>query len=162
MALPRIDPGGFGLEHPGGFNAGQSGQGPIFRAERDVILGLGHHRRLAGDGIAQHREAAFGADHEGEEAVQIIEAGFQRLGQISVVADPGRVQGQRRDLSAQEVVRAGGADGGQPQEVLGADEIQSLGVVAEMAECLVSEQFLNRETLCLDCSGNRAAVPSCA
>ena len=48
------------------------------RRHRDPVVGLGHHGRLAGDRIAQHREAVARADHERVEAVEIVQAALQR------------------------------------------------------------------------------------
>jgi hypothetical protein len=55
-------------------DAGQVDERAVFGAEGDVAVGLGHHGRLAGDRVAQHAEAVLGADDEGEEAVEIVEA----------------------------------------------------------------------------------------
>ena len=77
--LPEIDRGGLRLPDTRRLDAGQVGKRAIFRAEGDIAVGLGHHRRLAGDRIAQHAEAVLGADHEGVEAVEVVERCFQRL-----------------------------------------------------------------------------------
>ena len=64
----------------------------ILGAERDPVVGLGHHRRLAGDRIAQHGEAVARADHEGVEAVEVVERALQRLLQAVALAHaPGQI-----------------------------------------------------------------------
>ena len=49
------------------------------RGHCDPLVGLGHHRRLACDRVAQHREAVARADGEGVEAIEIIETALERL-----------------------------------------------------------------------------------
>ena len=46
------------------------------RRHRHPVVGLRHHRRLAGDRVAEDREAVGRADREGVEAVQVVEAGL--------------------------------------------------------------------------------------
>ncbi|KIU01510.1 hypothetical protein QU38_01250, partial [Staphylococcus aureus] len=59
---------------------------------------------------------------------------LQRLGQIGLVVESGRIERKRRDLGAQEVIGARGADRGQPGEIAAAGEFQRLGIVGEMAD----------------------------
>ena len=73
-------------------DAWKSGERAIFRAEGDIVVGLGHHRRLASDRIAQHAEAVLGADHEGVEAVEIVERMLERVTEAVALADaPGEI-----------------------------------------------------------------------
>ena len=53
--------------------------------EGDVVVGLGYARRFAGDRVAQHAKAVLGADDEGEEPVEVIEAVFQRLPEVATL-----------------------------------------------------------------------------
>ena len=58
------------------------------------MVGLGHHRRLAGDRIAQHAEAVLGADHERVEAVEIVERCFSASPRLSpLLHAPGEIAG---------------------------------------------------------------------
>lgn len=87
------------LRFPDGrlFDPRQVHQGAVFGGHGHVLIGLGQHRRLAGDRIANHRKAVARADGEGVEAVQVLKALVQRL--LQAIADaqpPGQVAG--RDL----------------------------------------------------------------
>src|SRR5262245_30909859 len=62
LPFPEVDRSGLRLPHLGAVDAGQAGKRAILGAERDVLVGLGHHRRLASDRIANHAEAVLGAD----------------------------------------------------------------------------------------------------
>ncbi len=58
---------------------GEHGDRVVLGCHRDPVVGLGEHRRLAGDRVAQHSEAVGRADRECVEAVEIVEATFERL-----------------------------------------------------------------------------------
>ena len=92
--LPEVDGCGLGLPDARVVDAGQAGERAVFGAEGDVLVGLGHDGRLAGDRVAQHAEAVLGADDEGEEAVEIVEALLQRFAEVhALVHAPGDVGG---------------------------------------------------------------------
>src|SRR6185312_15340533 len=94
LAFPEINLGGLGLPHTGLLDAGQAGERAIFRTERHIAVGLRHDRRLAGDAVTEHTEAVLGADHERVEAVEIIEAHFQRIAEREPFAHaPGEIAG---------------------------------------------------------------------
>ena len=77
-AVPLVDGRRLGFPHPRLLDAGQVDQRAVFGAERDVAIGLRHHRRLAGDRVAQHGEAGLGADDEGVEPVEVVQRSLQR------------------------------------------------------------------------------------
>ena len=77
---------------------GQHRDRPVLGRHRDPLVGLGHHRRLAGDRVAQHREPVGGPDRERVEAVEVVEAALERLLERRALAQaPGQVPG--RDLA---------------------------------------------------------------
>src|SRR5882757_4245643 len=80
--LPEIDGCGFRFPDPRIVYAGQFGQRAIFRAEGDILVGLGHHGGLAGDRIAHDAKTVLGADDEGEEAIEVRQRAFQRLAEV--------------------------------------------------------------------------------
>ena len=59
--------------------ARQMGDGAVFGRHRHPVVGLGHHRVLAGDGIAHHGKAVGRADQERVEAIEILQAVLQRF-----------------------------------------------------------------------------------
>src|SRR5262245_29321320 len=61
---PHVDSRRLRLPDARVVDAGQRGECPELGAEGDPVVRLGHHGRLAGDGIAQHGEAVAGSDHE--------------------------------------------------------------------------------------------------
>ena len=72
---------------------------PVLGGHRDPVLGLGHHRGLAGDRVAQYREAVGGADREGVEAVEVVEAAAQRRLEVVALATAARSDSRPRPRS---------------------------------------------------------------
>src|ERR1700730_17301068 len=83
---PYVDRCRLGLPDARIADAGQRRQSTVLGAECDPVIGLRHHGGFAGERIAQHGEAVAGADHEGEEAVEIGERGFERPCQAVTLA----------------------------------------------------------------------------
>src|SRR6185503_2911442 len=61
---PDVDGCRLGLPDARRVDARQGAERAKLGAEGDPVVRLGHHRRLAGDRIAQHGEAVARADHE--------------------------------------------------------------------------------------------------
>src|SRR6185437_10070825 len=93
--LPEIDGGRLGLPYLGLFDARQHGERAVFGTERNVLVSLGKHGRLAGDRIAHHAETVLGTDDESEEAVQVVQACLQRLAESHAPRDLVRQIGGR-------------------------------------------------------------------
>src|SRR5688572_32156146 len=94
MPFPEIDGGRRGLPDLRLFDSGKARKRAVFGAEGHIIVGLSHHRRLAGNRISQHAEAVLGADHEGVEAVEIVERMFQCIAEAVALADaPSEIAG---------------------------------------------------------------------
>src|SRR5262245_34886103 len=87
MPFPEIDGGRLRLPYMRLLDARKSGERAIFRTEGYVIVGLGHHRGLASDRIAQHAKPVLGADHEGVEAIEIVERMFEGIAEAVALAD---------------------------------------------------------------------------
>src|SRR5665809_55234 len=95
LTFPEINGGRLGLPDARLLDAGQAGQHAIFRAERDILVRLGHDRRLAGDAVAQYAEAVLGADHESIEAVKVVEAHFEGVAERQALAHaPSEITGR--------------------------------------------------------------------
>ena len=95
--LPGVHAPGLGLPDLGVLGAREHRDRAVLGRHRHPAVGLGEHRRLAGDRVAQHGEAVDRADGEGVEAVQVHEAGAERLLEVvSLLEPPGQVAG--RDL----------------------------------------------------------------
>src|SRR5262245_63219733 len=72
----------------------QMRDGAEFGRHRHPVVGLGEDGMLAGDRIAHHGEAVMRADAECVEAVEILDAVFQRLLERSALTQfPGPVGG---------------------------------------------------------------------
>ena len=120
---------------------GSLGQRAKLRRDRHVVVGLGHDRRLAGEGIAHQRQLVAGADQEGVEAVQLFEALLHRRFQIVALAHAplekaagrfGVVVGLERDAEmlqlAPDHVRVGeGAVVHQAEVLAGRERMRAIG-----------------------------------
>src|SRR6202048_1912112 len=92
VALTEIDGGRLRLPNPRRRYCRQVDEGAIFRAEGHPFFRFGHHRRLAGNGIAQHAETGLRADNKGVETVERSERCLQRLVERKALAHfPGHV-----------------------------------------------------------------------
>ena len=97
MPRPAVDGRRRRLPDPGVVGAGEMCDRAVLRGHGDPVVGLGEHRGLAGEAVAQHREAVPGADCEGIEAVEVVERGLERLVERGAFAQsPGQIAG--RDL----------------------------------------------------------------
>ena len=81
--FPEVNFGGLRLPDLGVLDTGQIGERAVFGTEGNVAVRLGQHRRLAGDRVAHDAETVLGADDEGEEAVEVGEAGLERLAETT-------------------------------------------------------------------------------
>ena len=85
---PHIGAARLGLPDARGIDTRQHRHRAIFGAERHVGVRLGHHRRLARDRIAQHRQTLARARDKRIEAIERIEARFERGRQAVPLAHP--------------------------------------------------------------------------
>ena len=116
--LPDVDRRRRGLPDAARRSApGQDGDRAVLGRHRDPVVGLGDHRRLAGDRVAQHGEAVGRADGEGVEAVEVAQAALERLARGRALAQPPRqvaggdlgvVVGLEVDALAAQLAAAGG------------------------------------------------------
>jgi len=60
----------------------------VLRGHRDPVVGLGEHRRLAGDRVAQDGEALCRADGERVEPIEVVETALERLLERRAFAQP--------------------------------------------------------------------------
>src|SRR5260221_4629651 len=88
LPLPGVNRCGARFPDRRALGAGQCRDGAVFGRHRHPILGLAHHRRLAGDRVAQDGEAVARADGEGVETVEIPERGLERLLERGAFAHP--------------------------------------------------------------------------
>src|SRR5262249_22790303 len=92
VPAPDVDGGRFRFPDAGMDDARQRRQRPIFRAEADPLVGLGHHGGLAGDRGAQHGKAIARRDGKSREAIQLFEAVVQRrLEAVALAPTPGEI-----------------------------------------------------------------------
>src|SRR5262245_58774864 len=92
---PDVDGGRLRLPYARHIDAGQRRQRTKLGAQGDPVVRLGHHRRLAGDGIAQHRKAVAGTHHKGVEPIEIVERALPRRFQaVALARAPGQIGGR--------------------------------------------------------------------
>src|SRR3546814_390980 len=86
LQAPGVDDRRFRLPDGGLIDPRKVGEAAEFRGHGHPVVGLGQHRRLAGDLVAQHGEAVAGAHGEGIEAVEVLEPGLERLAEAGAFA----------------------------------------------------------------------------
>ena len=93
-ALPGVDDARARLPHARVGGARGDGDRAPLGGHGDPVVGLGEHGRLARDRVAEDGEPVGGADEEGVEAVEVVEAALERLLERGALAQPpGEVPG---------------------------------------------------------------------
>ena len=108
---------------------------PVLRAEGHVVVGLGQDRGLAGNGVAQDAEAVLGADHEGVEAVEILQRFLQSLAEArAFLHAPGEIAGRHLGIVLGLELDAAAAHGAAQGVVIGERPVVHQALVAPRRE----------------------------